>query len=375
MQPVIDITSHQELDASDEHHLQRYSALALSSLICVPFAIRAAIKLGVFEIIAEAGPDAYLSPAEIADKIPTNNANKARALERILRMLVTNSILKTTRRAGDGEGQKPQVTYGLGKLGEYLVAGPPGTSIAPLQQLAVDKVIINCLYHLEDAILDPDCEPFVKAHGKSLFEYLGEDLRFNKVFHEAMRSGSVIATNVIFDKYKGFEDAKEIVDVGGGTGAAVAEIVGKYPYIRGRNFDLPYVIANALKFPGVEHVAGNMFESVPYSETIFMKYILHDWDDDQCVEILKNCWKALPVGGKVIDVDLVVPTKIENGVKSLRVLALDLHVMACCPRGRERTIEEYQYLGKAAGFAQVKGFPVANDLHVIEFHKRLQPEK
>ncbi|XP_068638576.1 (S)-scoulerine 9-O-methyltransferase-like [Aristolochia californica] len=372
--PVIDIINLVEMGEVAEHQ-QCYAALTLLSLICVPFAIRAAIKLRVFEIIAAAGPDAYLSPADIASQIPNSNPGTAILLERVLRMLVTNSILRTSHRTGDGEGQKPQMMYGLGKLGEYLVPGPPGTSVVPTFLASVDKVMVDSFYHLEDALLDPTCEPFVKAHGKSLFEYLGEDLRFKKVFHESMRSCSVIDTNVIFDNYKGFEDAKEILDVGGSTGAAVAEIVGKYPYIRGRNFDLPYVIANALQIPGVEHVAGNMFESVPCSETIFMKTILHDWDDDRCVEILKNCWKALPDGGKVIDVDYVVNTKIENGAKSLHVLAVDLLMMACSPHGRERTIEEFQYLGKAAGFAQVKGFPVANALHVIEFHKRLQPEK
>ncbi|XP_068638153.1 (S)-scoulerine 9-O-methyltransferase-like [Aristolochia californica] len=367
---VIDISNLVEMGEGDEHQ-ERYAALTLSSLICVPFAIRAAIKLGVFEIIAAAGPDAYLSPADIASKIPNSSPSTAKLLERVLRMLVANSILRTSHRAGDGEGQKPQMLYGLGKLGEYLVPGPPGTSTALTHLLSVDKVMVDCFYHLEDAVLDPTCEPFVKAHGLSLFEYLGKDPRYKKVFHEAMRGGSIMAANVIFDKYKGFEDVKEIVDVGGSSGAAVAEIVAKYPHIRGRNFDLPYVIANAPQFPGVEHVAGNMFENIPTSETIVMKSILHDWDDDQCVEILKNCWKALPDGGRVINVDLIVPTNIGNDLVSLRVLGLDLTMMACCPRGMERTIEEFQHLGKAAGFAELKDFPVANGLHVVEFHKRL----
>ncbi|KAG9449144.1 hypothetical protein H6P81_009109 [Aristolochia fimbriata] len=361
---VINFSSIQEMGEGEEH--KRYAALTISSLISFPYVIRAAIKLGVFDIIAEVGPDAFLSSEDIASKIPNTSPTTPIALERILRMLLINDILKSSH--ADGE-LRPR--YGLGKLGQYLVSGAPGASVAPTHLLAGDKVMVDGLYYLEDAVLDPSCEPFVKANGKTLFEFMGEDLRFRKVFHEAMRGGSIMTAAVIFDKYKGFEDVKDIVDVGGSSGAVVAEIVAKYPHIRGRNFDLPYVIANAPQFPGVEHVSGNMFESIPTAETIFMKSILHDWDDEQCIEILKNCWKALPDGGKVIDVDLVVPTKIENDLESLRVLGLDMTMMACCPRGRERTIEEFQYLRKAAGFAELKDFPVSNGLRVLEFHKSL----
>jgi caffeic acid 3-O-methyltransferase len=72
-------------------------------------------------------------------------------------------------------------------------------------------------------------------------------------------------------KYEGFKDIKTLVDVGGGTGKTLENIISSYPHIHGINYDLPHVIAEAPTIPGIEHVAGSMFESVPSGDAIFMK--------------------------------------------------------------------------------------------------------
>ncbi|GLT59151.1 hypothetical protein SLA2020_319870 [Shorea laevis] len=72
------------------------------------------------------------------------------------------------------------------------------------------------------------------------------------------------------------------MDVGGGYGTTLQHILTLNPNIRGINFDLPQVIDSAPKIPGVEHVAGDMFQSLPKAESIMMKTILHNWDDDKC---------------------------------------------------------------------------------------------
>ena len=61
------------------------------------------------------------------------------------------------------------------------------------------------------------------------------------------------------------------MDVGGGTGGMIAEIVKAHPHIKGTNFDLPHVVATAPIRKGVSHVGGNMFESIPKADAIFMK--------------------------------------------------------------------------------------------------------
>ncbi|CBI34619.3 unnamed protein product, partial [Vitis vinifera] len=73
----------------------------------------------------------------------------------------------------------------------------------------------------------------------------------------------------------GFEGLKPLVDVGGGNGSILNVIVSKYPSIKGINFDLAPVIEKSPSYPGVEHVAGDMFTSVPNGDAIFMKWILH----------------------------------------------------------------------------------------------------
>ena len=103
---------------------------------------------------------------------------------------------------------------------------------------------------MKDAILEGGI-PFNKAYGMTAFEYHGTDPRFNKVFNKGMSDHSKIAMKKILETYKGFEGLASLVDVGGGTGAVLSTIVSKYPSIKGINFDLPHVIADAPAFPGI----------------------------------------------------------------------------------------------------------------------------
>ncbi|RRT75769.1 hypothetical protein BHE74_00011628 [Ensete ventricosum] len=106
----------------------------------------------------------------------------------------------------------------------------------------------------------------------TVFEYHGTEPRFNKLFNECMRNHSTILMKKLLETYRGFDDVKVLVDVGGGTGATIHMITSKHPHIKGINFDLPHVISNAPPYPGVEHVSGDMFERVPSGgDAIFMK--------------------------------------------------------------------------------------------------------
>lgn len=78
----------------------------------------------------------------------------------------------------------------------------------------------------------------------------------------------------VVSHYKdGSDDVETVVDVGGGTGGNLAEIVKAYPHIKGINFDLPHVVAAAPAYNGVSHVGGNFFEAIPNADSIFMKVI------------------------------------------------------------------------------------------------------
>ncbi|KAL5989151.1 Caffeic acid 3-O-methyltransferase 2 [Asimina triloba] len=108
---------------------------------------------------------------------------------------------------------------------------------------------VDLRYYLKDTVLEGGI-PFNKAYGMTAFEYHGTDPRFNKIFNAGMSNHSTITMKKILETYQGFEWLKEVVDVGGGTGAVLHMIISKYPQIKGINFDLPHVVEDAPEYPG-----------------------------------------------------------------------------------------------------------------------------
>ncbi|WOL18265.1 hypothetical protein Cni_G27058 [Canna indica] len=120
---------------------------------------------------------------------------------------------------------------------------------------------------------------------------------------------------------------------------------------------------------GVEHISGDMFESIPSGEAIVMKWILHDWTDEHCTKILKNCWKALPEKGKVIVVECVVPVVPETTPKAQAIFQMDICMSTYNIGGKERTEEEFKALASEAGFAGFSALHVFAGYWVMEFTK------
>ncbi|KAH7864724.1 hypothetical protein Vadar_033077 [Vaccinium darrowii] len=183
-----------------------------------------------------------------------------------------------------------------------------------------------------------------------------------------MHSHTTLAMKDILDKYKGFAGLKQIVDVGGGLGTTLGSIISKYPHIEGINFDLPHVVKTAPSWPGVQHVGGDMFESIPKGDVIFMKWILHDWSDELCLKLLNNCWNALPESGKVIIVESILPENPQDNDPISRIgFTVDMITWTMNPGGKERTEKEFDALAKATGFAAWKPTCRAASNWVIEF--------
>ncbi|KAF2283206.1 hypothetical protein GH714_043538 [Hevea brasiliensis] len=171
---------------------------------------------------------------------------------------------------------------------------------------------------LKDAILEGGI-PFNKVHGTHAFDYPRGDPRFNEVFNTAMfNHHTKIVMKKLLQSYKGFEHLKQVVDVGGGLGVTLNMITSKYPHIKGINFDLPRVIQHALL------ILKEIFERVPQGDAIFMKWILHDWSDEHCLKLLKNCYEAIPDHGKVIVVDAVLPVMAENSAAARDTSLMDV---------------------------------------------------
>ncbi|KAF7820061.1 isoliquiritigenin 2'-O-methyltransferase-like [Senna tora] len=146
-------------------------------------------------------------------------------------------------------------------------------------------------------------------------------------------------------------------------------ITSKYPSIKGINFDLPQVVHHAPSYPGVKHVGGDMFTSVPEGDAIMIKATLHNWSEERCIQVLKKCHKSLREGGKVIIIDLIMPevAKVSDGHKIVSLLD---NIMFLQAGGKERSEAEFAALCKASGFSTfVIASRVFSTLGVIEFYK------
>ncbi|KAJ4979063.1 hypothetical protein NE237_009843 [Protea cynaroides] len=342
-------------------------AVQLATFSCLPMMLNTAIELGLLEIIAKAGAGVQLSPSEITLHLPTHNANASVMVDRTLRLLASYSILTCSQRTLDN-GHIERL-YGLAPVSKFFVKNQYGVSIAPMVLLNQDKVSFEHWYKMKDAVLEGGI-PFNMAHGMGAYEYQGADPRFEKVFNTGMSNYSTIILKKIVDTYKGFEGLTSLVDVGGGVGSTLQMIVSKYPSLRGINFDLPHVIAEAPSYPRVENVVGDMFVSVPKGDAILLKWICHNWSDDHCLKFLNNCYDALADDGKVIVIDYILPPTPDATRAAQQVIQYDCIMMAVfAPGAKERTHKEFDTLAHRAGFLGFRVFYGAYNNWILEFLK------
>ncbi|KAI7739712.1 hypothetical protein M8C21_011836 [Ambrosia artemisiifolia] len=331
-------------------------AMQLATASVLPMVLKTAIDLDLLETIAKVGPDGLLSSSELVAQLPkVNNPEAPVMVDRICSLLASHSVLTCTiKETVDGCAER---FYGLAPVCKFLIKNDGGVSLAPLLLMNQDKVLMESWYYLKDAVLDGGI-PFNKAYGI-----------FNKVFNSGMFNHSTMTMKKIVDLYVGFSGLKTLVDVGGGTGASLNMITSKHTSLKGINFDLPHVIEDATTYQGIEHVGGDMFESVPKGDAIFMKWILHDWSDAHCLKVLKNCYKSLPENGKVIVAECILPEAPDSTPATQNVIHIDVIMLAHNPGGKERTEKEFEALAKEAGFKGFNKAACALNTWVMEFCK------
>ncbi|KAG6596767.1 hypothetical protein SDJN03_09947, partial [Cucurbita argyrosperma subsp. sororia] len=353
-------------DDGQEHQHYAYAAQLVTSTV-LPMTLQAAFELGLFEILAKAGDGAELSPIEIAAKITMSNPDAASMIDRILRLLAAHSVVGCSVIIDENGNQ--QRLYSLKPVAKYFILNEDGVSLGAFLSLIQDKVSLQSWSELKNAVIEGGV-PFNRAHGGlHAFEYPCLDQRFNQVFNNAMINNTATAIKTAVKYYNGFANLKQLVDVGGGLGLTLKIITSAYPSSKGINFDLPHVIQDAPSYPGVEHVGGDMFEKVPNGDAIFMKCVIHDWSDEQCVKLLKNCYAAIPDDGKVIVMEGVVPTVPETTDAAKAVIQCDILMMTQSIGGRERTRDEFKALATKAGFKHIKFVCSVSNHWIIEFLK------
>ncbi|CAH8363304.1 unnamed protein product [Eruca vesicaria subsp. sativa] len=348
----------------EEENFSLY-AMILSSSSVLPMVLKTSIDLGLFTILSEAGPSSPLSASHIMSLLSQKHHDST-LLNRILRCLASYSILTCSVSTDQGE---PREVYGLAPVAKYFTKNPGlGGSLAPLVNLFQDKVVTDIWYNLKDSVLEGGL-PFNKAHGSSAVELVGRDSRFRQVFQSSMKGFNEVFMEEVVNKYKGFDGVKSLVDVGGGDGSILHKIISNHPHIiKAINFDLSSVINTSPVSSGIENVAGDMFTSIPEGEAIFMKWILHSWDDEHCVKILRNCHQSLPANGKVIVIDMVIPDFPRDTLLHRSLFQFEMFMTSMNPSGKERTKKEFEVLACLAGFSSVQ-VPFTSLFSVVELHK------
>ena len=208
---------------------------------------------------------------------------------------------------------------------------------------------------------------FDAVYGTSLFEHFAKHRDDAAVFDAAMTAGSSIGAVPLLAAYD-FSSFERIVDVGGGQGALLHGILSANPAVRGILYDLPAVItgAGALRAGPIadrcEVVGGSFFDRVPAgSDGYVLKNVIHDWNDEDAVRILKNCRRAIRRDGRLLLIEGVL--RPANEPDPLKFLDLMMLVLV---RGRERTESEFRTLLREAGFSLTRVIPTAGGSAIIE---------
>ena len=209
---------------------------------------------------------------------------------------------------------------------------------------------------------------FKHMHGIDVWAYRAQNPTESEIFDVAMREGSLRA----FDDVAAicdFRRFKRIADIGGGDGSFLASILKAQDGCNGILFDQPHVVAAAstvLREAGVTErckvVEGNFFEGVPPGcDAYLLKFIIHDWQDEQAVALLRMCRRACKMSGRLVVVERVLASANEGLEDKLS----DLNMLVSAG-GRERTLEEFEVLFGAAQLAPVSVMRGNGWLTVIE---------
>jgi hypothetical protein len=204
--------------------------------------------------------------------------------------------------------------------------------------------------------------------GVDLFEFLAGNPEAAAIFDAAMAERTAAYAPSVADTYE-FSDVRTVVDVGGGNGTLLVEILRRHQHLSGVLFEIPTVAARADAVIDASDLAdrsrvlaGNFFQSVPGADCYVLANVLHDWDDARSIQILRNCRGAIAGAGRVLIVERLIP---EDGGDPVPTLLSDINMLVFTG-GQERTNAEYGTLLQAAGLRLGRVLPVAFPYGVIE---------
>ncbi|KRR20843.1 hypothetical protein CQ14_26470 [Bradyrhizobium lablabi] len=315
--------------------------------------VHVAAELGIADLLA--------TEAKTADTLARETNTASMPLRRLLRALASMGLVEEVEPGG----------FALTAAGSQLRSDVPGSMRNVALMFGGERAwrswgeLVHCVRTGESGTR--------RVYGVGTFEYLAANPAQAAIFNGAMAENTRRVTELLVSAYD-FSQFRRIVDVGGGDGTLMVAILAANAAVRGMVFDLPSGLAQApqkLADAGVsarcETIAGDFFHSVPEAiDGYILKYVIHDWDDEQSVAILSNCREAMHRTSKIVLIERIMPERMEATPIHQRIALADMNMLAM-PGGQERTEREYRNLFAAAGLVLERTIALpGSEISVIE---------
>ncbi|MEH2382468.1 MAG: methyltransferase [Nostoc sp.] len=315
-------------------------------------------KLGIADLLKDGSQD--------CDALAAATNTHSDSLYRVLRALASMGIFAETQ---------PRY-FELNPLSDCLQSNVPG-SLRNLAIMRGEEHYYKAWENLMYTVQTGKCA-IEHLYGMDLFQYFEQNSVARKLFHpvdslpKTSSSSKEIQYPSFLEPYD-FSSISKLVDIGGGRGWYLAAILEANPNITGVLFELPKVIDEAKNSPEIASVSdrcqlieGNFFEAIPEGgDAYLLKEIVHNWDDERAIAILKRCHQAMKEQGRLIVIEPVISTEKEFSMNDFLTRFSDVHLMVVCSGGRERTETEFRDLFTSAGFKLTKVIPTNSEFFTI----------
>ncbi|KAK7258683.1 hypothetical protein RIF29_24265 [Crotalaria pallida] len=341
-------------------HLYKYAYNFISSM-----ALKSAIELGIADVIHNHGKP--ITVPELVSSLKLH-PSKINVLHRFMRLLTHNGFFAKTKVEG-----KEEEAYILTPPSKLLIRSEP-TCLSPFVMVVLQPNYIE-QWRYSKTWLNEDKELTLteSVTGKSLWDSINEDPDRMRRFQESMAADSYMFKLALKECKHVFEGLGSLVDVGGCTGDTTRLIHEAFPHMKCIVFDQPHVVANCSGTQNnLSFVGGDMLKSIPSADAILLKRVLHDWDDESSLNILKNCKEAISgegKKGKVIIIDITIDEKSDDLELTKLKLNIDM-VMLSLVNGKERQKKEWEKLIYEAGFShyRIAPIPICGIMSLIEVY-------
>ena len=299
--------------------------------------------------------------------IPDILIKKGRHIEKLAEMTETlPDMLYRLMRALSGVGIFAELgnrVFVNTPLSECLTEGRLKSVVLMFHSPWHDKIWDNLLYSMRTG------KPaFEKVFDTPAFEWFKENPEEAKIFHKANSFKAGFSHSVIAKEYD-FSRINTLTDVGGGLGSLMVEILKINTNMEGIVAELPEMVIHVDKIININHLENRMsvvecdfLKKIPGgSDAYSFSHIVHDWPDEKCISILKNCRKVIPSNGRLLIAEAVIPEG--NTFSISKFLDLEVFLMG---GGKERNKEEFKNLMKKSGFRLSQIIPTKENISIIE---------